>query len=84
MPDRLATGRRLVGTKQTLKAIQAEQVEVVYLARDADEHVIGPVRRECETRGIEIIEVDSMAELGKACAIEVGAAVASVMRSTEN
>ncbi|MDI9459539.1 ribosomal L7Ae/L30e/S12e/Gadd45 family protein [Candidatus Darwinibacter acetoxidans] len=84
MPDRLATARRVVGTKQTLKAIQAGQVDVVYLARDADEHVTGPVRRECVTHGIEIVEVDTMAELGRACSIEVGAAVASIMKSTDN
>ena len=84
MPHRLATADRVVGTKQTVKAIQAGRAEVVYLARDADEHVTGPVRRECAARGIEIVEVDTMAELGKACSIEVGAAVACVMKSTEN
>lgn len=82
MPHRLAISPSVVGAKQALKAIQAEQVERVYLARDADEHVTGPIRRECVTRGINIVEVESMAELGKACSIEVGAAVASVVKST--
>jgi len=67
-----------------MKAIQAGKAELVYLAQDADEHVIGPVRRECTVRGIEVVEVGTMAELGKACSIEVGAAVACVMKSTEN
>lgn len=80
MPDRLVKAQRVVGAKQTLKAIQAGQAEVVYLARDADEHVTGPVRKKCEKRGIKIIEVDTMAELGKACTIDVGAAVATVVR----
>ena len=84
MPNRLATARRVVGTKQTMKAIQAGQAELVYLARDADEHVTGPVRRECAARGIAVVEEETMAELGKACSIEVGAAVACVMKSTEN
>ena len=81
MPDRLETSLRVVGAKQTLKAVQAEQAAVVYLARDADEHVTGPVRKECLSRGIEIVEVETMAELGRACSIEVGAAVAGVMKS---
>ncbi|NLL42093.1 MAG: 50S ribosomal protein L7ae-like protein [Firmicutes bacterium] len=81
MPDRLETSLRVVGAKQTLKAIQAEQAEVVYLARDADEHVTGPVRAECLSKGIETVEVETMAELGRACSIEVGAAVAGVMKS---
>jgi len=83
MPHRLDISLRVVGAKQTLKAIQADQAEVVYLARDADEHVTGPVRRECLSRGINIVDVDTMAELGRACSIEVGAAVACVMKSKE-
>ncbi|MDI9485260.1 MAG: ribosomal L7Ae/L30e/S12e/Gadd45 family protein [Bacillota bacterium] len=83
MPNRLETSLRVVGAKQTLKAVQAEQAAVVYLARDADEHVTGPVRKECLSRGIEIVEVETMAELGRACSIEVGAAVAGVMKSNK-
>jgi large subunit ribosomal protein L7A len=84
MPHRLAKAPNVVGAKQTLKALQAGQVEMVYLARDADVHVTGPVRRECDNRGINIVEVESMAELGKACSIEVGAAVASVMKTASS
>lgn len=84
MPHRLADKPNVVGAKQTLKAIHAGHVEMVYLARDADEHVTGPVRKECETRGINIVEVESMAELGEACSIEVGAAVASVMKTASS
>ena len=83
MPNRLETSLRVVGAKQTLKAVQAEQAAVVYLARDADEHVTGPVRKECLSRGIEIVEVETMAELGRSCSIEVGAAVAGVMKSNK-
>jgi len=83
MPTRLEKTLRVVGAKQTLKAIQAEEAEVVYLAKDADEHVIGPIRKECISRGIDIVEVKSMAELGRACSIEVGAAVAGVMKAKD-
>lgn len=81
MPHRLAQLPKVVGAKQTLKAIQNGEAATVYLALDADEHVTGPLRAECERRGINIIEVESMAELGKACAIEVGSAVAAVRKS---
>lgn len=84
MPGRLINAQRVVGAKQTLKAVQAGQVELVYLARDADEHVTGPIRQACENQGIKIIEVDTMAQLGKACGIDVGAAVAGLVNpSTE-
>lgn len=81
MPSRLDKSRKVVGAKQTLKAIEAGEAELVYLAQDADEHVIGPIRRECKVGGIDIVEVESMIMLGKACSIEVGAAVASVIKS---
>ncbi|NLJ73417.1 MAG: 50S ribosomal protein L7Ae-like protein [Firmicutes bacterium] len=82
MPHRLSTENSLVGAKQTLKAIQSGQVRLVYLARDADEHVVGPIREQCELKGIDIVEVDSMAELGRVCAIDVGAAVAAILETT--
>lgn len=81
MPQRLTESSRVVGAKQTLKAIQNGQIEVVYLARDADEHVTSPVLQVCVEQGIDVIEIDSMAELGKACSIQVGAAVAGVVKS---
>lgn len=81
MPSRLNKSRKVVGAKQTLKAIEAGEAELVYFAQDADEHVIGPIRRECEASGVDIVEVESMTMLGKACSIEVGAAVASVIKS---
>ncbi|HHY10338.1 MAG TPA: 50S ribosomal protein L7Ae-like protein [Firmicutes bacterium] len=80
MPGRLANSQKAVGAKQTLKAVQNGQVELVYLALDADGHVTDPIRQECEDRGIAVVEVDSMAELGQACSIEVGAAVASILK----
>jgi large subunit ribosomal protein L7A len=81
MPNRLEKSLRVVGAKQTLKAIQSGEAEVVYLAQDANEHVTGPIRAECIRKGINIVEVETMTELGRACSIEVGAAVAGVMKS---
>lgn len=83
MPNRLAILPRVVGAKQTLKAVQSGEAEVVYLAQDADEYVTGPIRTECVRKGIDIIEVETMTELGRACSIEVGAAVAGIMKSKD-
>jgi len=80
MPERLRTARRKkVGAKQTLKAIETGLAEVVYVARDADDRVTGPVTRMAEGAGIEIVSVESMKELGRLCGIEVGAASAAVL-----
>ena len=76
--ERLKNARiKVVGTKQTQKAIEKCQTQVVYVARDAEERVISPIVRLCEEKNLELVLVDSMSELGKACGIKVGAAAAS-------
>ncbi|MDR9755167.1 MAG: ribosomal L7Ae/L30e/S12e/Gadd45 family protein [Thermoanaerobacterales bacterium] len=39
-----------------------------------------PLVKCCQEKGVEIIYVDSMQELGKACGIKVGAASASILK----
>jgi large subunit ribosomal protein L7A len=78
--ERLKNARiKVVGTKQTQKAIEKGQTQVVYVARDAEERIISPIARLCEEKGLELVPVDSMAELGKACGIKVGAAAAAAL-----
>jgi len=78
--DCLASARvKTVGTKQTLKAIQKGLPRVVYVARDADEHVLRELLRLCREKNVEVVYADSMAKLGQACGIQVGAASAAVL-----
>jgi large subunit ribosomal protein L7A len=69
---------KVVGTKQTQKAVEKGQVQVVYVARDAEERVVAPIIKLCEEKGLELVLVDTMAELGRACCIKVGAAAAAL------
>ncbi len=71
--------RKAVGTKQTIKALERGEARVVYLAGDAEERVIKSVIELCKASGVEVIHVDTMAQLGKACGIEVGAASAAIL-----
>ncbi|GAW94396.1 L7Ae/L30e/S12e/Gadd45 family ribosomal protein [Calderihabitans maritimus] len=78
--ERLRKARKkTVGTKQTTKAVQKGLAKVVYIAEDADSHVVDPLIALCQEKGTEIIRVSSMAELGQACGIEVGAASAAII-----
>jgi len=70
---------KTVGTKQTLKALQKDQVKVVYVARDAEERVVRELLRLCAEKNVEVVYADSMARLGQACGIQVGAASAAVL-----
>ena len=69
----------IVGMRQTLKAIENDMALAVYIARDAEEKITGPAVRYCTEKGIPLFYVDTMSELGKACNIKVGAAMAAIL-----
>lgn len=74
-----AARKKTIGTKQTAKALEKGRTRVVYVARDAEEHVTREVIRLAREQGLELVIVDSMMALGKACGIEVGAAAAAIL-----
>ncbi|WP_067934901.1 ribosomal L7Ae/L30e/S12e/Gadd45 family protein [Alicyclobacillus kakegawensis] len=71
--------KRIIGTNQTTKALQQQQVVQVFVAKDAEERVTRPVVTLARERGIPVEWIESMKELGKACGIEVGAATAAIL-----
>lgn len=75
-----AAKKRSVGINQTLKALGKGQVQMAFVARDAEEQVLRELRARCQKEQIEMVTVDSMSILGKACGIEVGAAAAAILR----
>lgn len=74
-----AAPARVVGAHQTAKAIARGKAVEAFVAADADRELIAPIVKAAEDRGIGLIEVDSMAALGRACGIAVGAAAAAVL-----
>ena len=79
LPD-LATQKVVVGTKQLKKAVRDSRVRSVFLAENADPAVTEPLEELCAANHIQITWVPTMAELGRACGIEVGAAAAAVLK----
>ena len=77
-----AAAQRAVGTNQTAKAISRGQARVVFVAQDADRRVTEPLLRAARERGMEVVEVPSMAALGRACGIAVGAAAAAILEAS--
>jgi large subunit ribosomal protein L7A len=65
--------------KQVKKAIANERVRKVYLACDAEPHVTNPIGELCREYQIELDVRHTMAELGRACEIDVGAAAVAVL-----
>lgn len=78
MLEDLRQRRKTVGLKQTMKAVEANRAQVVYLAEDADEHLVAAVLAACHNKNIPVHSAESMKLLGKACGIDVGTAVAAV------
>lgn len=78
--DYLKQSERFVtGSKQTLKAIETGKAERVVIARDAEERILRPILEKCTQHNVPVSYADSMEELGKACGIKVGAAMAAVL-----
>jgi len=71
---------KTVGMKQTKRALEKGQVVKLYVAKDAEAHIVRPLIQAAEEQHLEIIEVPTMAELGRACGIDVGAAVVGILK----
>lgn len=80
MLNELKNGRKVVGAKQTKRALGDGTAARVYVAEDADPRVIEPVEAMCRERSVPVERVERMKELGSACGIAVGSAVAALLR----
>lgn len=76
----LKTGPRVVGAKQTRRAVTDGRALRVYLAQDADPNVTGPIGELCKEHGVTVQMIPAMRDLGQACGIAVGAAVAALVK----
>lgn len=75
----LSSNPKVVGVKQVRRAVEAGKARRVFLAADADPRLIEPIAALCAERGVETVEAAGMKDLGRACGISVGAAVAALL-----
>jgi len=68
-----------IGMKQATRTVELGQASEVFVADDADPRITIKIVNLCKKMGVKVTYVDSMKLLGKACGIEVGAAVAAVV-----
>ena len=69
----------VVGAKQLKKALKNGNARSVFLAENADPAITEPIALMCQENDIPCTWVASMADLGRACGIEVGAAAAATV-----
>lgn len=80
MLSELRTAHKVIGVKQSKKAIRDGAAAEVYIALDAERRVTGPIYELCSETNTRISEITTMAELGDAAGIDVGAAVVTILR----
>ena len=80
MLEDLKSSNKTVGLKQSMKAVEKMTAKQVFIAKDAEERVVGRIKELCQKNNIPIVYVDTMKQLGKACDIEVGASVACLLK----
>jgi len=75
-----AAAAKVVGLKQTSKAVKNGRAAAVFIAPDAEERLTAPLLEECERLGLMVDRTVPMADLGRACGIHAGAAAAAVLK----
>ena len=71
--------KTVVGLKQLRKALENGKAKCVFLAENADPALTEPIIVLCQKGQVSYTWVRSMADLGRACGIEVGAAAAAAV-----
>lgn len=80
MLSQLHAAEKVVGVKQSQKAVREGLANTVFIAKDAENRVIRPIEALCNENNVPIVMVDSMQQLGQAVGIDVGAAVAVMLK----
>lgn len=80
MLEELTVKSRVVGVKQSRRAIAQGHAAKAFLACDANPMLLESLVKSCEENSIPVEKHYTMAQLGAACRISVGAAVAVLLK----
>ncbi|HDQ92727.1 MAG TPA: 50S ribosomal protein L7ae [Synergistetes bacterium] len=75
----LAVPNRVVGVRSVRKKLDAGKLTRLFLARDAHHSLVSDLASDAQKAGISVEWIESMAVLGRACAISRGAAAAGIL-----
>ncbi len=80
MLEKLRVMEKVIGVKQSRRAVRDNLVQMVFLACDADPAVTEPVAQQCAEKQIPVMDQFTMCEMGQAAGIQVGAAVVALLK----
>ena len=78
--DDIENSKKVIGSKQVKKAVMKGAASRVYLAKDAEHHILKPLLEICQQYEVGVEMIETMAELGRACGIEVGSAAVALLK----
>ena len=79
MLTQLENAGKVVGVKQTRRALNDGRAKSVFLAHDADPALTEPLAELAESKGVNVNWTEHMKDLGKGCGIAVGADGAAIV-----
>ncbi len=74
---------KVVGVNQSIKAIKKGIADYVYIAIDAEKHVIQDLENMCSENNIEIKYIDTMKKLGRMFNVQVKVAAVTIIKGGE-
>ena len=80
MLEDLRSAEKVIGVKQSRRAVRDALAQQVFLACDADPALTDPLAKQCCDAQIPVSREFTMKELGQAAGIHVGAAVVTVLK----
>ncbi len=72
-------GNKVIGIKQSTKAIKNKKGKILYIALDANKDLVSSLENLAYKNGIDIKYIDTMRNLGIMCDIDVKASVALIL-----
>ena len=78
--EKLHAARLAAGIHQVCRAVESGAAEMVFIASDVDERVLGTLLTACRDAGIIPDRSATKAELGAAVHLDVGAAAVAKLR----
>lgn len=80
MLSKLKNDNKVVGLKQVKRSLNSHDIEIVFIAEDADKKIKDEIEDLCKTNKIQVQYIVSMKELGSACGIDINAATAALLK----
>ncbi len=76
--------RKVIGFKESTRALKNQEVRKLIIARDAEGHIVEPLLRLAKKESIEVVRIETMKQLGRKCGIGLNAAVVALIKDVVN